>query len=36
MEKAWESLSKEIVNSMKSCAPGLAVDGSKYDKISCF
>ena len=25
-----------IINSMKSCALGLAVDGSKDDKISCF
>ena len=35
--QAWESLSKEmIINSMKSCALGLAVDGSEDDKISCF
>ena len=34
--QAWESLSKEmIINSMKSFALGLAVDGSKDDKISC-
>ena len=25
-----------IINSMKSCALELAVDGSKDDKISCF
>ena len=25
-----------IINSMKSCALGLAVDGSEDDKISCF
>ena len=35
--QAWESLSKEtIINSMKSCALGLAVDGSVDDKNSCF
>ena len=35
--QAWGSLSKEmIINSMKSYALGLAVDGSKDDKISCF
>ena len=35
--QAWKSLSKEIIiNSIKSCALGLAVDGSKDDKISCF
>ena len=34
--QAWKSLSKEmIINSVKSCALGLAVDGSKDDKISC-
>ena len=34
---AWESLSKEmILNSMKSYALGLAVDGFEDDKISCF
>ena len=33
----WENLSKEIIiNSMKSCALGLAVDDSEDDKISCF
>ena len=33
----WESLSKEmVINSMKSCTLGLAVDGSKDDKISYF
>ena len=32
--QAWESLSKEvIIDSMKSCALGLAVDGSKDDKF---
>ena len=35
--QTWEILSKEMVyNSMKSSAFGLAVDGSKDDKISCF
>ena len=35
--QVWENLSKEmIINSMKSCALGLAVDGSKDEKISCF
>ena len=35
--QVWESLSKEmIINSMKSCALGLVVDGSDDDKISCF
>ena len=35
--QAWKSLSKEmIINSMKSRALGLAVDGSEDDKISCF
>ena len=35
--QAWESLSKEmIINSMKSCALGLVVDGSEDDKISWF
>ena len=35
--QAWESLSKEmIINSMKSCAVGLADDGSKVDKILWF
>ena len=35
--QAWKSLSKGmIINSVKSCALGLAVDGSKDDKISCF
>ena len=35
--QVWESFSKEmIINSMKSCALGLAVDGSEDDKISCF
>ena len=32
--QAWGSLSKEmIINSMKSCALGLAADGSKDDKF---
>ena len=32
--QAWESLSKEIIiNSMKSCALGLASDGSKDDRF---
>ena len=35
--QAWENLSKEmIINSMKSCALGLAVDGFEDDKMSCF
>ena len=35
--QASENLSKEmIINSMKSCALGLAVDGSEDDKISHF
>ena len=35
--QAWESFSKEmIINSMKSCVLGLAVDVSEDDKISCF
>ena len=34
--QAYESLSKEIINSIKSCALWLAVDASKDDKISCF
>ena len=35
--QVWESLSKEmIINSMKSCALGLVVDGSDDDNISCF
>ena len=35
--QVWESLSKEmIINSMKSCALGLAVDGFEDDKMSCF
>ena len=37
MGSAWESLSKVmIINSMKSYALGLAVDGFEDDKISCF
>ena len=34
--QAWESLSKEIINSMKSWALGLAVDSSKGYKIPFF
>ena len=35
--QVWGKLSKEMIfNSMKSCILGLAVDGSKDDKISCF
>ena len=35
--QAWESLSKEmIINSMKSCALELAVNGTIDDKILCF
>ena len=35
--QAWKRLSKEmIINSMKSYALGLPVDGSKDDKTSCF
>ena len=34
---AWESLSEEmIIDYMKSCALGLAVDGFENDKISSF
>ena len=34
--QACESLSKEIINSIKSCALWPAVDAYKDDKISCF
>ena len=36
VRQVWESLSKEmIINSRKSCALGLEIDGSEDDKISC-
>ena len=34
--KSYESLSKEIINSIKSSALRLAFYASKDDKISCF
>ena len=36
MLKSWEELSSETLSSMKSCALGLAIDGSEDNLISCF